>query len=102
MTESVHLYLVFRYVTFTCALYLPIKIKSHLLSRSHDEALLTGVPVGLLVVAVGTGCSGRAGQGLGSLSRSSLGSGMLPMPVEVLPTEWLRRWLNSDMLEERE
>lgn len=73
---------------------------THLLRRSQDEALRTGVPAGLLVVAGGTGCSGRAGQGLDS--RSSLGSGMLPMPVEALPTEWFLRWLNSDMLEERE
>ena len=58
------------------------------------------MPCGLLVVAVGAGCSGSAGQGLDSLS--SLGSGMLPMPVEALPTEWFLRWLNSDMLEERE
>jgi len=74
--------------------------ETHLLSRSQDKAFLTGVPVGLLVVVVGPGCSGRAGQGLDS--RSSLGSGMLPMPVEALPTEWFLRWLNSDMLEERE
>lgn len=75
-----------------------------LLSRSQDEALRTGVPGWLLVVAAaaGTGCSGSAGQGLDSRSRSSLGSGMLPMPVEALPTEWFLRWLNSDMLEERE
>lgn len=76
--------------------------RTRLLSRSQDEALRTGVPCGLLVVVGGTGCSGSAGQGLVSLSRSSLGSGMLPMPVEALPTEWFLRWLNSDMLEERE
>lgn len=64
-----------------------IKFKIHLLSLSQ-EALRTGVPAGLLVVvSVGAGCSGKAGQGLDSLSRSSLGSGMLPMPVEALPTE---------------
>ena len=63
--------------------------------RSQDEALRTGVaPPGVLEGG------GRAWQGL--LSRSSAGSGMLPMPVEVLPTEWFRRWLNSDRLEERE
>lgn len=88
-------------MTYPCAAYLSNK-STHLLSRSQDEALRTGVPVGLLVAAVGTGCSGRAGQGLDSLSRSSLGSGMLPMPVEALPTEWFLRWLYSDMLEERE
>lgn len=79
-----------------------LDLKTHLLSRSQDEALRTGVPCGLLVVVVRAGCSGRAGQGLDSLSRSSMGSGMLPMPVEALPTEWFLRWLNSDMLEERE
>lgn len=83
-------------------LYLQNELTAHLLSRSQDEALRTGVPLGLLEVAVGAGCSGRAGQGLDSLSRSSQGSGMLPMPVEALPTEWFLRWLNSDMLEERE
>lgn len=73
----------------------------YLLSLSQDEALRTGVAAGLLVVEeVGAGCSGRAGQALDSLS--SLGSGMLPIPVEALPTEWFRLWLNSDMLEERE
>lgn len=77
-------------------------LKPNLLSRSQDEALRTGVPCRLLEEAVGPGYSGRAGQGLDSLSRSSLGSGMLPMPVEALPTEWFLRWLNSDMLEERE
>lgn len=74
---------------------------THLLSRSQDDALRTGVPCGLVVV-VGAGCSGSAGQSLDSLSLSSLGSGMLPMPVEALPIEWFLRWLNSDMLEERE
>lgn len=84
-------------------LFLLNELTAHLLSRSQDEALRTGVPVGLLEeVVVVAGCSGRAGQGLESLSRSSLGSGMLPMPVEALPTEWFLRWLNSEMLEERE
>lgn len=73
---------------------------AHLLSRSQDEALRTRAATEL--VAAVAGCSGRAGQGRGSLSRSSLGSGMLPMPVDALPTEWFLRWLNSDMLEERE
>lgn len=59
--------------------------KIHLFSRSQDEALCTGVHDGLLVVVVGAGCSGKAGWGLDS--RSSLGSGILPMPVEALPTE---------------
>lgn len=80
--------------SFTCQ-------TTHLLSRSQDDALRTGVPCGLVVV-VGAGCSGSAGQSLDSLSLSSLGSGMLPMPVEALPIEWFLRWLNSDMLEERE
>lgn len=76
----------------------------YLLSLSQDEALRTGVPAGLLVVLqeVGAGCSGRAGQARESRSLSSLGSGMLPIPVEALPTEWFLLWLNSDMLEERE
>lgn len=79
-----------------------LMLQIHLLSLSQDEALRTGVAAGLLMVVqeVGAGCSGRAGQALDSLS--SLGSGMLPMPVEALPTEWFRLWLNSDMLEERE
>ena len=89
------------YCWFVCLYLLCLNNnKKFLLRRSQDEALRTGVPVGLLVVAVGTGCSGRAGQGRDSLS--SLGSGMLPMPVEALPTEWFLLWLNSDMLEERE
>lgn len=67
-----------------------LMLQIHLLSLSQDEALRTGVAAGLLVVVqeVGAGCSGRAGQALDSLS--SLGSGMLPMPVEALPTEWFR------------
>ena len=63
----------------------------HLLSLSQDDALRTGVSAGLLVVVGGAGCSGRAGQALDSLSRSSLGSGILPIPVEALPTEWFLR-----------
>lgn len=66
-------------------LYLSNDPKTSLFSRSQDDELSTCVPNGLLVAVVGAGCSGRAGQGLDS--RSSLGSGMLPMPVEALPTE---------------
>lgn len=56
-----------------------------LLSRSQEDALRTGVPGALPEAAEEVGCSGKAGQVLDSLS--SLGSGMLPIPVEALPTE---------------
>lgn len=102
LNRTMTMIIIWMYFSWITFLYLTNDLKTHLLSRSQDEALRTGVPAWLLVVAVGTGCSGRAGQGLDSLSRSSLGSGMLPMPVEALPTEWFLRWLNSDMLEERE
>ena len=79
---------------------------SHLLRRSHDEALLTGVPGALGAAA---GCSGTAVQaeapavgGPARASLSSLGSGILPMPVEALPTEVFLRWPHSDRLDERE
>lgn len=64
-------------------------LTAHLLRRSQDEALRTSAPTDVLEGVLETGCSGRAGQGLDS--RSSLGSGMLPMPVEALPTEWFLR-----------
>lgn len=35
-------------------------------------------------------------------SRSSLVSGMLPTPVEALPTDGFLLWVSSDRLEERE
>lgn len=54
-------------------------------------------------------CSGRVAQapeaaagGAVVLWLSSLGSGMLAMPVEALPTEVFLRCVNSDKLEERE
>lgn len=54
------------------------------------------------------GCSGTAAQPPGAAggtvvwSLSSLGSGMLAMPVEALPIEVFLLWENSDRLEERE
>lgn len=67
--------------------------------RSHDDALRTGEELVVLLWDV-LGCSGKTGHVRASLS--SLGSGMLPIPVDVLPMEWFLRWLNSVMLEERE
>lgn len=52
-------------------------------------------------------CSGRRAQAAGAggislASRSSLGSGMLPTPVEALPTDAFLLCVSSVRLEERE
>lgn len=43
-----------------------------------------------------------AAAGAVELRLSSLGSGMLAMPVDALPTDVFLLWVNSDRLEERE
>lgn len=46
--------------------------------------------------------SWTAAAGAVELGLSSLGSGMLAMPVDALPTDVFLLWVNSDRLEERE